>query len=132
MRQLIDQVRGKTPTSAVLLASRSGRRQSDAGGRHQQGPASTQAQRRRLDSPGGRGRGRRRRRSARLAQAGGKNPAKLPEALEIAKITIRDHARGMTRTAAVESGLAFRCVAFARLNLPQAYTVVAGVAVCAI
>jgi alanyl-tRNA synthetase len=89
MRQLIDQVRGKTPSSAVLLASRSGDDKVTlvAG-------ISKDLQARKLSAGewirpvaaavGGGGGGR-----ADLAQAGGKNPAKLPEALKIAKSTIR-------------------------------------------
>jgi alanyl-tRNA synthetase len=89
MRQLIDQVRGKAPTSAVLLASRSGDDKVTlvAG-------ISKDLQARKLsagewirpvaEAVGGGGGGR-----ADLAQAGGKNPAKLPEALKIAKSTIR-------------------------------------------
>jgi alanyl-tRNA synthetase len=89
MRQLIDQVRGKTPTSAVLLASRSGDDKVTlvAG-------ISKDLQARKLSAGewirpvaaavGGGGGGR-----PDLAQAGGKEPANLPEALEIAKTTIR-------------------------------------------
>ncbi len=89
MRQLIDQVRGKVSTSAVLLASRSGDDKVTlvAG-------ISKDLQARKLSAGewirpvaaavGGGGGGR-----ADLAQAGGKLPAKLPEALQIAKNTIR-------------------------------------------
>jgi len=89
MRQLIDQIRGKAPTSAVLLASRSGDDKVTlvAG-------ISKDLQARKLsagewirpvaEAVGGGGGGR-----PDLAQAGGKNPAKLPEALKIAKSTIR-------------------------------------------
>jgi len=89
MRQLIDQVRGKAPTSAVLLASRSGDDKVTlvAG-------ISKDLQARQLSAGdwirpvasavGGGGGGR-----PDLAQAGGKNPAELPQALEIAKSTIR-------------------------------------------
>jgi alanyl-tRNA synthetase len=89
MRQLIDQVRGKTPSSAVLLASRSGDDKVTlvAG-------ISKDLQARKLsagewirpvaEAVGGGGGGR-----PDLAQAGGKNPAKLPDALQIAKDTIR-------------------------------------------
>jgi alanyl-tRNA synthetase len=89
MRQLIDQVRGKTPSSAVLLASRSGDDKVTlvAG-------ISKELQARKLsagewirpvaEAVGGGGGGR-----PDLAQAGGKIPAKLPEALQIAKDTIR-------------------------------------------
>jgi alanyl-tRNA synthetase len=89
MRQLIDQVRGKVPTSAVLLASRSGDDKVTlvAG-------ISKDLQSRKLSAGewirpvaqavGGGGGGR-----PDLAQAGGKLPAKLPEALEIARSTIR-------------------------------------------
>ena len=89
MRQLIDQIRGKAPTSAVLLASRSGDDKVTlvAG-------ISKDLQARKLsagewirpvaEAVGGGGGGR-----PDLAQAGGKLPAKLPEALQIAKNTIR-------------------------------------------
>ncbi|HEY4234543.1 MAG TPA: alanine--tRNA ligase [Lacipirellulaceae bacterium] len=89
MRQLIDQVRGKTPSSAVLLASRAGEDKVTlvAG-------ISKDLQVRKLsagewirpvaEAVGGGGGGR-----PDLAQAGGKNPAKLPDALQIAKDTIR-------------------------------------------
>jgi len=89
MRQLIDQVRGKTPTSAVLLASRSGNDKVTlvAG-------ISKDLQAKKLSAGewirpvaaavGGGGGGR-----PDLAQAGGKDPAKLPDALAIAKQTIR-------------------------------------------
>ena len=89
MRQLIDQVRGKTPSSAVLLASRQGDDKVTlvAG-------ISKDLQARKLSAGewirpvaaavGGGGGGR-----PDMAQAGGKNPAKLPEALQIAKSTIR-------------------------------------------
>jgi alanyl-tRNA synthetase len=89
MRQLIDQIRGKAPTSAVLLASRSGDDKVTlvAG-------ISKDLQARKLsagewirpvaEAVGGGGGGR-----PDLAQAGGKLPAKLPEALQIAKSTIR-------------------------------------------
>jgi alanyl-tRNA synthetase len=91
MRQLIDQVRAKTSPlpSAVLLASRSGNGKVTlvAG-------ISKELQARQLSAGdwirpvaaavGGGGGGR-----ADMAQAGGKIPAKLPEALQIAKATIR-------------------------------------------
>jgi alanyl-tRNA synthetase len=89
MRQLIDQVRGKTSSSAVLLASRQGDDKVTlvAG-------ISKDLQGRKLSAGewirpvaaavGGGGGGR-----PDLAQAGGKIPAKLPEALQIAKETIR-------------------------------------------
>jgi alanyl-tRNA synthetase len=89
MRQLIDQIRGKAPTSAVLLASRSGDDKVTlvAG-------ISKDLQARKLSAGewirpvaaavGGGGGGR-----PDLAQAGGKDPAKLPEALDVAKSTIR-------------------------------------------
>ncbi len=81
MRQLIDQVRGKASASAVLLASRSGDDKVTlvAG-------ISKDLQARKLSAGdwirpvaaavGGGGGGR-----PDMAQAGGKNPAKLPEAL---------------------------------------------------
>jgi alanyl-tRNA synthetase len=90
MRQLIDQVRGKTPSSAVLLASRQGDDKVTlvAG-------ISKDLQARKLSAGewirpvaaavGGGGGGR-----PDMAQAGGKEPAKLPEALQIAKDTIRE------------------------------------------
>ncbi len=89
MRQLIDQVRAKTPSSAVLLASRQGDDKVTlvAG-------ISKDLQTRKLSAGewirpvaaavGGGGGGR-----PDMAQAGGKEPAKLPEALQIAKDTIR-------------------------------------------
>jgi alanyl-tRNA synthetase len=89
MRQLIDQVRSKASPSAVLLASRSGDDKVTlvAG-------ISKDLQAKKLSagnwiSPvakvvGGGGGGR-----PDLAQAGGKNPARLPEALQTAKDTIR-------------------------------------------
>jgi alanyl-tRNA synthetase len=89
MRQLIDQVRGKTDSSAVLLASRQGEDKVTlvAG-------ISKELQARKLSAGdwirpvaaavGGGGGGR-----PDMAQAGGKEPAKLPEALQIAKETIR-------------------------------------------
>jgi alanyl-tRNA synthetase len=89
MRQLIDQVRGKTESSAVLLASRQGDDKLTlvAG-------ISKDLQAKKLSAGewirpvaavvGGGGGGR-----PDLAQAGGKEPAKLPEALQIAKDTIR-------------------------------------------
>ena len=89
MRQLIDQVRGKTESSAVLLASRQGDDKVTlvAG-------ISKDLQARKLSAGewirpvatavGGGGGGR-----PDMAQAGGKEPAKLPEALQIAKDTIR-------------------------------------------
>ncbi|MCC7475746.1 MAG: alanine--tRNA ligase [Pirellulales bacterium] len=89
MRQLIDQVRGKTESSAVLLASRQGDDKVTliAG-------ISRDLQARKLSAGewirpvasavGGGGGGR-----ADMAQAGGKEPHKLPEALQIAKDTIR-------------------------------------------
>jgi alanyl-tRNA synthetase len=94
MRQLIDQVRTKSSSSAVLLASRQGDEKVTlvAG-------ISKDLQARKLSAGewirpvaaavGGGGGGR-----PDLAQAGGKNPAKLPEALQIAKSTIRDMIAG--------------------------------------
>jgi alanyl-tRNA synthetase len=94
MRQLIDQVRGKSASSAVLLASRSGEDKVTlvAG-------ISKDLQARKLSAGewirpvaaavGGGGGGR-----PDMAQAGGKNPAKLPEALQIAKNTIREMIAG--------------------------------------
>jgi alanyl-tRNA synthetase len=90
MRQLIDQVRSKTTSSAVLLASRQGDDKVTlvAG-------ISKELQARKLSAGewirpvaaavGGGGGGR-----PDMAQAGGKEPAKLPEALQIAKKTIRE------------------------------------------
>jgi alanyl-tRNA synthetase len=94
MRQLIDQVRGKAAPSAVLLASRQGDDKVTlvAG-------ISKELQARKLSAGewirpvaaavdgGGGGR-------ADMAQAGGKSPAKLPEALQIAKETIRSMVAG--------------------------------------
>jgi alanyl-tRNA synthetase len=89
MRQLIDQVRAKAAPSAVLLASRLGDDKVTlvAG-------ISKELQSRKLsagnwirpvaEAVGGGGGGR-----PDMAQAGGKNPAKLPEALQIAQDTIR-------------------------------------------
>jgi alanyl-tRNA synthetase len=89
MRQLIDQVRAKAAPSAVLLASRQGDDKVTlvAG-------ISKELQARKLSAGdwirpvaaavGGGGGGR-----PDMAQAGGKNPARLPEALQIAKETIR-------------------------------------------
>ncbi len=89
MRQLIDQVRGKTASSAVLLASRQGDDKVTlvAG-------ISKDLQAKKLSAGewirpvaaavGGGGGGR-----PDMAQAGGKEPARLPEALQIAKDTIR-------------------------------------------
>jgi alanyl-tRNA synthetase len=89
MRQLIDQVRGKASPSAVLLASRSGEDKVTlvAG-------ISKELQARKLSAGewirpvaaavGGGGGGR-----PDMAQAGGKDPGKLPEALQIARDTIR-------------------------------------------
>ncbi|MEX2315738.1 MAG: alanine--tRNA ligase [Pirellulales bacterium] len=89
MRQLIDQVRAKTASSAVLLASRQGEDKVTlvAG-------ISKDLQSRKLSAGewirpvaaavGGGGGGR-----PDMAQAGGKNPAKLPEALQVAKEAIR-------------------------------------------
>ena len=89
MRQLIDQVRGQSSSSAVLLASRQGDDKVTlvAG-------ISKDLQARKLSAGewirpvaaavGGGGGGR-----PDMAQAGGKEPAKLPEALQIAKDTIR-------------------------------------------
>jgi alanyl-tRNA synthetase len=89
MRQLIDQVRGKTQSSAVLLASRQGDDKVTivAG-------ISKDLQAKKLSAGewirpvaaavGGGGGGR-----ADMAQAGGKEPDKLPDALQIAKATIR-------------------------------------------
>jgi alanyl-tRNA synthetase len=94
MRQLIDQVRGKTDSSAVLLASRQGEDKVTlvAG-------ISKDLQARKLSAGdwirpvaaavGGGGGGR-----ADMAQAGGKAPAKLPEAIQIAKETIRSMLAG--------------------------------------
>jgi alanyl-tRNA synthetase len=94
MRQLIDQVRGKTSSSAVLLASRQGDDKVTlvAG-------ISKDLQARKLSAGdwirpvaktvGGGGGGR-----PDMAQAGGKQPAKLPEALQIAKQTIREMIAG--------------------------------------
>ncbi|MFO0790349.1 MAG: alanine--tRNA ligase [Pirellulales bacterium] len=88
MRQLIDQVRGKTKSSAVLLASRQGDDKVTvvAG-------ISKDLQARKLSAGewirpvaavvGGGGGGR-----PDMAQAGGREPAKLPEALQIARETI--------------------------------------------
>jgi alanyl-tRNA synthetase len=88
MRQLIDQIRQKAPLSAVLLATRQGEDKVTlvAG-------ISKQLQDRGVSagkwiSPvakavGGGGGGR-----PDLAQAGGKDPAKLPEALQVAERTI--------------------------------------------
>lgn len=90
MRQLIDQVRSKSSPSAVLLATRQGEDKVTlvAG-------ISKDLQARKLSAGewirpvaaavGGGGGGR-----PDLAQAGGKVPSKLPEALQIAKTTIRD------------------------------------------
>jgi len=90
MRQLIDQIRGKSSSSAVLLANRSGDDKVTlvAG-------ISKDLQSRKLSAGdwirpvaaavGGGGGGR-----PDMAQAGGKIPAKLPEALQIAKSTIRE------------------------------------------
>jgi alanyl-tRNA synthetase len=89
MRQLIDQVRGKTRSSAVLLASRAGGDKVTlvAG-------ISKDLQARKLSAGewirpvaevvGGGGGGR-----PDMAQAGGKNPAKLPEAMQVANDTLR-------------------------------------------
>ncbi len=89
MRQLIDQVRGKSTSSAVLLASRQGDDKVTvvAG-------ISKDLQARKLSAGdwirpvaaavGGGGGGR-----PDMAQAGGKVPAKLPEALQIARETIQ-------------------------------------------
>jgi alanyl-tRNA synthetase len=94
MRQLIDQVRAKTTSSAVLLASRQGDDKVTlvAG-------ISKDLQARKLSAGewirpvaaavGGGGGGR-----PDLAQAGGKIPAKLPEAVQIAKETIRKMVAG--------------------------------------
>jgi alanyl-tRNA synthetase len=90
MRQLIDQVRAKASPAAVLLAARHGEDKVTlvAG-------ISKDLQSRKLSAGewirpvatavGGGGGGR-----PDLAQAGGKEPAKLPEALQIAKATIRE------------------------------------------
>jgi alanyl-tRNA synthetase len=90
MRQLIDQVRVKSPSSAVLLASRQGDDKVTlvAG-------ISKDLQARKMSAGewirpvaaavGGGGGGR-----PDMAQAGGKEPAKLPEALQIARETIRE------------------------------------------
>ena len=94
MRQLIDQVRTKASPAAVLLATRQGEDKVTlvAG-------ISKDLQARKLSAGdwirpvaaavGGGGGGR-----PDLAQAGGKNPAKLPEALQIAKTTIREMIAG--------------------------------------
>jgi alanyl-tRNA synthetase len=94
MRQLIDQVRVKASPAAVLLATRQGDDKVTlvAG-------ISKDLQSRKLSAGewirpvaaavGGGGGGR-----PDLAQAGGKNPANLPEALQIAKATIRDMIAG--------------------------------------
>jgi alanyl-tRNA synthetase len=94
MRQLIDQVRVKASPSAVLLASRQGEDKVTlvAG-------ISKDLQARKLSAGdwirpvaaavGGGGGGR-----ADMAQAGGKEPAKLPEALQIARKTIREMIAG--------------------------------------
>jgi alanyl-tRNA synthetase len=94
MRQLIDQVRGKSASSAVLLASRQGDDKVTlvAG-------ISKDLQAKKLSAGewirpvaaavGGGGGGR-----PDMAQAGGKEPAKLPEALQIAKDTIREMLAG--------------------------------------
>jgi alanyl-tRNA synthetase len=89
MRQLIDQVRGKASPSAVLLASRQ-----DEDKVTLVAGISKDLQARKLSAGdwirpvaaavGGGGGGR-----PDMAQAGGKNPAKLPEALQIARDTIR-------------------------------------------
>jgi alanyl-tRNA synthetase len=89
MRQLIDQVRGKASPSAVLLASRQ-----DEDKVTLVAGISKELQARKLSAGewirpvaaavGGGGGGR-----PDMAQAGGKEPAKLPEALQIAKDTIR-------------------------------------------
>ncbi len=90
MRQLIDQVRGKTDSSAVLLASRQGddkvtlvagisKDLQDRGVSAGKwiGPVAK--------ALGGGGGGR-----PDMAQAGGKQPEKLPEAIEVAKTTIAE------------------------------------------
>ena len=94
MRQLIDQVRSKAAPAAILLAARHGEDKVTlvAG-------ISKDLQLRKLSAGewirpvaaavGGGGGGR-----ADLAQAGGKDPAKLPEALQIAKTTIREMIAG--------------------------------------
>jgi alanyl-tRNA synthetase len=94
MRQLIDQVRGKASPSAVLLASRQGEDKVTlvAG-------ISKELQARKLSAGdwirpvaaavGGGGGGR-----PDMAQAGGKDPSKLPEALQIAKKAIREMVAG--------------------------------------
>jgi alanyl-tRNA synthetase len=94
MRQLIDQVRTKSSSAAVLLASRQGDEKVTlvAG-------ISKDLQARKLSAGewirpvaaavGGGGGGR-----PDLAQAGGKNPARLSEALQIAKSTIREMIAG--------------------------------------
>jgi alanyl-tRNA synthetase len=89
MRQLIDQVRGKTKSSAVLLASRQGDDKVTL-----VAAISKDLQLRKLsagewirpvaEAVGGGGGGR-----PDMAQAGGKNPAKLPEALQVARKTIQ-------------------------------------------
>jgi alanyl-tRNA synthetase len=89
MRQLIDQVRGKASPSAVLLASRQ-----DEDKVTLVAGISKDLQARKLSAGdwirpvaaavGGGGGGR-----PDMAQAGGKEPARLPEALQIAKDTIR-------------------------------------------
>ncbi len=94
MRQLIDQVRSKAAPAAILLAARQGEDKVTlvAG-------ISKDLQLRKLSAGewirpvaaavGGGGGGR-----PDLAQAGGKDPAKLPEALQIAKTTIREMIAG--------------------------------------
>jgi alanyl-tRNA synthetase len=94
MRQLIDQVRAKASPSAVLLASRQGEEKVTlvAG-------ISKELQARKLSAGdwirpvaaavGGGGGGR-----PDMAQAGGKEPAKLPEALQIARQTMRKMVAG--------------------------------------
>jgi alanyl-tRNA synthetase len=89
MRQLIDQVRAKAAPSAVLLASRQ-----DADKVTLVAGISKELQARKLSAGewirpvaavvGGGGGGR-----SDMAQAGGKEPAKLPEALQTAKEVIR-------------------------------------------
>jgi alanyl-tRNA synthetase len=94
MRQLIDQVRGKTASSAVLLASRQGDDKvtlvagisKDLQGRKM---SAGEWIRPVAAAVGGGGGGR-----PDMAQAGGKLPAKLPEALQIAKDTIKKMVAG--------------------------------------
>jgi alanyl-tRNA synthetase len=88
MRQLIDQIRAKTKSSAVLLASRHGNDKVTLVAAVSKDLESRQIRAGDWIRPvsaavGGGGGGR-----PDMAQAGGKNPAKLPEALQIARSTI--------------------------------------------